>query len=484
MTGMIDRGSQGYEKDSAYTDHFGLNVSYYYHEDRSLPINLLSKKAMAEVNLELDPHAISSFLTFRYPIGKRTMFRQFGRVPFGGVEDGNGSRLKQWVPAFSTIDPSFEKACEVTEKLLLNSLESLLNQQVAAGDEPIAVPLSGGVDSSLITAMIRHLYPDADLRTYSAGFYGDDEFEYARIVADHCNSTHSEKVLGKDDYIGPDSLLRPLIAFKGEPLHPNEIALAEVERIAKTEGCTMAVCGEGADDIFGGYGQNLRMYLDYQGSWPMETDTDRTSDIRGFFSFFLDNYRYFSKEDRRFFVREEHLKDDIDLLMECMPSFEVPKDIRDAVFYFIQKAHTPGLITRGANAMRFNGLEPGFPFIDPSLVNYVNSLPFEFKVAWKSPEHEEKAMSSGLSFRGISEKFDIPKYILKKIAEKYIPHDIIYRQKKGFPVPFGQWMKDVTDWPLRQDIFRTTDLSGTSGWKKFMLINLNTFLEDFIPSDL
>jgi len=186
-------------------------------------------------------------------------------------------------------------------------------------------------------------------------------------------------------------------------------------------------------------------------------------------------------KDRQRVIRDRYLTDDLDILMASLPPAGMPADLRNAVFYFIQKIHTPGLITRGANAMRFNSLDPGFPFCDPRRGEYVNSLPFDYKIAWKSREDERRAAGEGMNFREISEKMDIPKYILKKVAEKYLPHEIIYRKKKGFPVPFEKWLGGLDSWPLDPGVFRTDDISGFSGWKKFMLINLDTFIQEFSP---
>ena len=325
--------------------------------------------------------------------------------------------------------------------------------------------MSGGVDSSLIVALCRKLLPDVELFTYSAGFYGEDEFEYSRLVAQELDTNHKEKILYKEDYIGKNSLLIPLIKHKGEPLHPNEIALANIERIAKRDGCDIFLCGEGADDIFGGYGQNFRMYMNYK-------------NIKPFFKFFLENYRYFTIEEKNFLLHSDYNIDDYEILMNVLNQNEIPKDIKNYVPYFTQKVHTIGLITRGYNAMSFNNLTPGFPFINMELVNFVNSIPFKYKVKWK--DKNSKKQATGLNFREISEYLDIPKFILKKLAEKYLPNKIIYRPKYGFPVPFDLWFEELKEWDLHEEIFKSNDLSKLNGWKKFMIINLNTFFNEFI----
>ena len=436
---------------------FGEHTIFYINNDLKRNSDNLTGLVAQHGFRKFSPRGISSYLTFRYPIGDLTMFEGYNRLP-AATRVKDGSVETYWYPDFTEVAVSFDDALARVEALLTESMKTLTK------GKKVAIPLSGGVDSSLILALYRKIFPDEKAYTYSAGFYGDDEFEYSRLAAEEFGSIHREKILHKEDYVGDDSLLRPLIEHKGEPLHPNEIALAEVERMAREDGCDIAVCGEGSDDIFGGYGQNLRMYLNYANDKP-------------FFNYFLDNYRYFSLDDRAAVVRDEYLVDDFDLLNEYMPDSEMPADIKNKVFYFTQKIHTPGLIIRGSNAMRFNGLQEGFPYLYDKLVDFVNSLPFDYKVHWKSADHEARA--GELSFRDMSEKLDVPKYILKKLAEKYLPHKIIYRPKYGFPVPFDKWFGDLKEWPLDPEIFKTTDISGLNGWKKFMTINLNACIEIF-----
>ena len=442
-------------------DIFGAQEGYYVvHVDNVETFSTLSAKVLHDGYRKLDPLGITSFLTFRYPIGNLTMFSDYKTVP-PGTKLVDGVPVYYWHPRFPCSDVPFDVAMEHIRELLIKSIKLLTD-----GKKKIGITI-GGMDSSLICAVTRELYPSRELHTYSVGFEGaTDDFEYARTVAKQYNAFHKDITLTKDDYVGQDSLLRSLILQKGAPLHPNELALAYAEREAVTDGCEIVLCGEGADDIFGGYGQNLRMYMNYTHEMP-------------YTEFLLNNYRYFSLEDRSLLVRDKYLVDDIALLDGIMQSEDAPSDIKDLMFYFIQQVHTVGLITRGANAMRSNGLPPGFPYIYRPLVDYANSLPFEYKVHWKSARDELEAQH--MYFRDISEGKDIPKYILKKLAERYLPHNAVYRPKCAFPVPFERWFKNVTEWPLDEGIFRTSDISHLSGWKKFMIINLNAFIEEFRP---
>jgi len=439
------------------SSQFGLKIFYYYKGFRNFTNNLADSILKNKFEM-FSPYGISSFFTFRFPIGNFTMFKDYYKIPCGS-ELKDKSVNTYWYPRFTPIQITLEKALDKIENLLLESIRNLVKEK-----DKIGFAMSGGVDSSLIVALSRKLFPDTPLYTYSAGFYGEDEFEYSRLVAQKLETIHTEKILNKEDYIGKNSLLVPLIKNKGEPLHPNEIALANIEKEAKKDGCDIVMCGEGADDIFGGYGQNFRMYINYIQGEP-------------FFKFFLDNYRYFSKEDKDYLLKDDYNIDDFKILMMTLKKNEFPKEIKNFVPYFTQKVHTIGLITRGINAMHFNELPPGFPFINMKLVNFVNSLPFNLKIRWKDKGSKKKAQ--GLNFRDISEKLDVPKFCLKKLAEKYLPYNIIYRPKYGFPVPFDYWFEDLNEWDLNDEIFKTKDISRLNGWKKFMVINLNTFINEF-----
>jgi len=397
-----------------YSDEFGLVQCFYHEADRSVIIDDLGSYIKKKGFPGFSANGMTSFMTFRYPVHGFTMFNGMKRVPYGFAMDDDGEIHKKWAPRFPEKPVNFETASGEVERHLLESVKKLKLDQY----KKVAVMVSGGLDSSLIVALVRKLFPKKDIYTYAAGFYGDDEFQYARKIAETYETIHSEVMLYRDDYIGERSLLRLLVEFKAEPLHPNELALAYCERKASEDGCEIGLCGEGADDIFGGYGKNFRMYIDWE----------HNGRDRQFLEFFLDNYRYYSMEDRNRIIRQEYLVNDIELVLECLDSSEVPNELFNYAIYFTQRFHTPGLITRGANAMRFNNLIPAFPYIDPELVDYVNSLPFDYKVHWKSEEEKKSALTARLNRDEITEKLDTPKYILKKVAEKYLPHHCCPKQ--------------------------------------------------------
>jgi len=132
-------------------------------------------------------------------------------------------------------------------------------------DVPLGALLSGGLDSSLIVANMCKINMSTSerIKTYSIGFgvEGYDESYYAQLVADHCGVDHLSLTLGQDDYM---ERLRRAIIQKDAPLSiPHEIALMNVCSELKKH-TTVVISGEGADELFGGYGRVQRSPMDFK----------------------------------------------------------------------------------------------------------------------------------------------------------------------------------------------------------------------------
>lgn len=436
------------------SDLFGMN-NLFIRENKVF--NGLSKEIVNNGFSDFSPAGLSLFLSFRYPVLGTTMFSNILRIdcPFDCNQMGFSTNTKD----------SLEAAKERIETMLLDSV-----QKHVGNAKRIGILLSGGLDSSLLCAMCARLYPDREIYSYSIGFKGDDEFEYSSKVSQQFNTKHYKKVLQKNDFFGEDSLLKSLIKQKAAPLHPNELPLAIAGSKARLDLCDCVLCGEGSDDIFGGYGQLLRMYLTYNGN---------TLD---FYKQIMNEYRYFSIEKITKLLRDEYIVSDIEIIKKAFIDSETPHNLPDYMLYFIQRIHTRGLVERAANALLFSGFRPSFVYLDSALVSYVNSLPFAYKVQFRDGVRQEcieRELNSN-GYRSLSDNLDIPKFILKLIAKDYLSDEIIYRRKKGFPVPFNLWDKNENfSFNLNQNIFKTKDISFLNGWEKFMIYNLNCFIEIF-----
>jgi asparagine synthase (glutamine-hydrolysing) len=217
------------------------------------------------------------------------------------------------------------------------------------------------------------------------------------------------------------------LKFKDEPIGvPNEVALYLLFKEIK-KSATVVLAGEGADEIFGGYGGIFRAPFDYMRGIIVGEE-------KNFVDFFLEKYGYFTEEDMSI-MREgcnvsfrEHFKE---LFDNC------PRDFYNKISYVFLKLHLPGLLLRSDVSSMANAIESRVPFLDHNLVQSVYSLPFDYKNKFKDlPSFKE---SVGLSSKEISEKYDIPKHMLKEIAKDSLPEEIIKREKQGFPLPLNKW---------------------------------------------
>lgn len=364
--------------------------------------------------MKFNAQDITSFLTFRYPISSLKNYKY------------------PYTSSFKEILIAFDTAKAQTESLLLASVKNLMEKS----DRP-AVMISGGLDSILMVALMKYLNPYKKIRLYTAFFNRNPDMVRAKDAAQLFNLLHSFVKIYPNDYIIRNKYLTPLIQLKREPLHPNEIALAKIESMAEKDGCDTVFCGEGADAVFGGYDKLLTFHKKFPRN----------------FSSFLAFYRYFSYKDREI-IQPKYLTDDEIMIYNFWGNSGGYSGFRNMIHYFIQKFHTPGLLKRGINAAKYNNLDIAFPYIDKDLFSFVNSLPFEYKI-----------------FGATS------KYILREIALKYISSRFAYAKKYPFPVPFERWLKNTDEWDLNKKLFLSNNISNFSGWHKWMLINLNTWME-------
>ena len=111
------------------------------------------------------------------------------------------------------------------------------------------------------------------------------------------------------------------------------------------------------------------------------------------------------------------------------------------VLYMFQSKHLKCLLDRLDTMTMASGIEARVPFLDHELIEFINTVPFEYKIKWKSNFH--KILSLGSTSETYAEKNDINKYLLRKLSQKYVPKKISTAKKLGFPVPLNEWIKDI-----------------------------------------
>lgn len=413
-------------------------------------IQILLKTKLIEKKVNLD--AVSSYLSFRNPIGVGSYFENITEV-----EPGEIVTIKKSLDKFFYWQiPLNDNDQDIGEKFYIDSTINLLKNVVKehmVSDVPIGSLLSGGLDSSLLTVLMNK----NNLKTFSASFYGKgyDEIEFANIISKKIDSEHTNIVLDSNSYIDKLNLN---IEKKCTPLSiPHEIALNELfKKIKKYTKVVMS--GEGADELFGGYGRVQSSGFDFKKIVFIKKYLPKSlqglalkiagssnynwQDYKSQLDHFFDIYSWFSPIGKKNILSKYFLTEiSDDKKSKEFWSNEFNKihnlDEYNKIFYIFQKHHLRCLLDRLDFHSMASGVEARVPFCDHRLVEHVMAIPFKYKIKWRSILHKVSGLFRN-SFEN-SENLDVSKYLLRKCATGLVPTMIIKRKKKGFPVPLDEW---------------------------------------------
>ena len=401
--------------------------------------------------------AVSSYLSYRYELGEETLFKNIYKLLPGHymlVKDSKMGINQYW-----DIDMSKQKSKSLSyyKKEIKKMLEKSVRQRMIS-DVPLGAFLSGGLDSSVIVALMAK-QSSKRVKTFSIGFKEEEfnEFDYSRQVAKMYNTEHKEILISLEDYM---KTMKLLIKFKDLPLGvPNEVPLYLMSKELKKD-ITVVLSGEGADEIFSGYGRIYRSPLDYKKLKMMKylPDFIKKSLFRQFalkygnrqfnseIEHFLFNYSYFPLEEKKFIFNNNMnriIKNDEFLKKIFEEHFEKAKDksYYEKIWYVFEKLHLPGLLQRVDCTTMAASVEARVPFVDDhNLVQFMFTVPSKYKMKWKS--FIDIVLSFNETSDIISEKRDTTKYILRETFKNLLPNEIVKRKKKGFPVPLDSWFRE------------------------------------------
>lgn len=506
-------------------DRLGIKPLYFEKDEDNFIFSseIKSILKLSKNERELNINAVSSYLSFRYPILDDTFFKGINSLApahYIKITRDSFETFEYWNVCKKFDEQQEDKGEEFYISEINRILESAVKYRMIS-DVPFGAFLSGGVDSSVITAIMSKNSTDK-IKTFTIGFNEKNynEFKYANIVAKKYNTEHQEIILSGKDYI---NTMESLIEFKDAPLSvPNEVPLYLMSKELK-KFITVVLSGEGADEIFGGYGRIFRSPYDYErikeiDSLELSHEEKRhlsenfikkygTMIFQNEISHFMQIYSYTSFEDKRELLNNEIELYNIEkkLINKFMSYFDELKDksYYNKIMYTFEKIHLVGLLHRVDMTTMATSVEARVPFVDHRLVELSFSIPIKYKLKWKSDS--DKKESKILMSDKISENYDIPKYILKKAFEDKLPDEILYRKKVGFPVPLNSWFggsfnkyakrillskrakgrmlynnENIKKWLNDSSLLKEHD----NAMKIWMLINLELFLKRYFDDNV
>jgi asparagine synthase (glutamine-hydrolysing) len=430
-------------------DRLGKKPLYYSFINGSLLFASELKAIMLypSFSRKVDPLSLMKYLFFEFIPSPHTIFMDAKKIPAACylIWDKKGIKVTQY---WSPCDPKNEEKnlSEVEAELKMMELLKKSVKRRLVSDVPLGVFLSGGIDSSAITALAQKEVP-VRIKTFSIGFEDPtfDESKYASLVSKHIGTEHHEQTMTPTDLL---NIVPNLPDILDEPMADASILPTYLLSKFTRSHVTVALGGDGGDELFAGYPTYLahkfaRPYERFLGfSQPISTFLANllpVSDDNISFDFkvkkFLSGINYlhgvrnsiwlgsFSlSENEKVLSPGIHAHFNRDRLVEEIFLYEKECPYKDPLtklqYLDLRLYLQESILVKVDRASMACSLEVRAPFLDHELVEFIMGLPSRWKL---------KGLTS--------------KYILKKVMGSWLPDEVIHRPKKGFGIPIAKWVK-------------------------------------------
>jgi asparagine synthase (glutamine-hydrolysing) len=382
-------------------DRLGIKPLYYTVKAGSFIFGSEIKSLFEHpaVNIQVEPNSILEYLFCTSILNGKTMFRDIATLPAGHtmvVKNGIYEIIEYWDVKLEDCQNDTTPAEHFKERIF-----DLLNDSVRLrlmSDVPYGSLLSGGLDSSLISALAS-TNVDRPLKTFSIEFEENvrmnrsaSDTEFANLMATAFHTEHREFILPGSDYT---DIHEKVVRQIEKPVELTSPSLYLLHKNLK-DYITVVLSGEGADELFGGYFfflEEARANLLTEFPWAP----------------YFDEISELINDDMK---KETGFRENIiDSLNKLFNKFKTDDFINRVLYLFI-KVYLLEMLERQDKASMAWGVETRVPFLDHRLVEYVANIPSRYKI-----------------------KDDIEKYILKESFRNFIPSAVLDRKKKPFPFP-------------------------------------------------
>jgi asparagine synthase (glutamine-hydrolysing) len=430
-------------------DRAGVKPLNYYFKDGlflfSSELKSFHENSGFEKNINKD--ALALYLKYGYILEPYSIFEHTHKLQAGhylelNIQNSKLSIHKYWdvVDSYNKpkLDISENEAIVETEKLLKSACEYRM-----VSDVPVGMFLSGGYDSSVVTALLQHERKEK-LKTFTIGFKekGFDEAPYAKQIAKHLGTNHTEFYCTAKDAL---EIIPKLCEIYDEPFGDSSaIPTTLVSQIAKKQ-VSVSLSADGGDEIFGGYGKytGITKKLDtfakipnivkpilakalkqnivhksaekFAGMFEAKTRCERFADILSHDEKqMLKETGQFTKKQLAEVLNYKH--------KELFTNFDtnIQSDRLSNLLAIDYKTYmVDDILHKVDRATMSVSLEGREPLLDHRIIEFVAQLPSDMKI-----------------------KNGDKKWLLKQITHKYLPKEMMDRPKQGFGVPIQEWFKD------------------------------------------
>ena len=422
-------------------DRFGIKPLYYSYENGNFvfasEIKALSKSGL--IKEEINPMGINLFLlqgsiSPPYTIYKKIFSLEPGHFLTFNLDSITKKCYYSLTNAF--LDNSLENE-NITEEEAIKKVHSCLVETIKyhlVSDVPVGVFLSGGIDSSSIVALVDEaIHKSKSIKTVSVIFPGTDydESGYARQVAQKFNTEHNEVEISDKDL---KRHLTKIFYYMDQPTIDGVNSYFVSWATAKT-GLKVALSGLGGDEVFFGYStftQIPKIYyfskifsfvplsnkiagLAFRDSVDLKAKACSMLSSNSLSEIYYCYRGLFTKDQIKWLLTPDFSISDIE--------FNLPAELKDyhsQISFLELTNYMPNQLLRDTDVFSMaNSIEVRVPFLDHKLVELLARIPVKYKI-----------------------NGDIPKRLLVKSIGNKLPHEIVYRKKRGFNFPFDSWMRN------------------------------------------
>ena len=435
-------------------DRAGVKPLYYYHHDGLFMFASELKSFHKNPNFkkDIDMQGLNLFFKYGYILEPFSIFKFTRKLKSGHYIEYNLinnqiRETKYWDVADTynkkKLDISFKDASLEMERLLKSAF-----QYRTVSDVPVGVFLSGGYDSSIVTAILQK-NSQKKIKTFTVGFDDQNvnEANYAKDVANFLQTEHYEYYCSKNDAL---EIFPKLANIYDEPFgDPSSIPTVLLSNFARKH-VTVSLSADGGDEIFGGYSKYLTV-TKYRGILK------GNENLRIITNFFLEKIKFenfpFLKNIKNFnskyafikaltknknpielmkilsyifsdveinkLFRSENVNNIITNYENNIINFENNDDLNILLAVDFKTYLSDNILVKVDRATMNSSLEGREPLLDHRIIEFCSLLPSDFKI-----------------------KKNISKFLLKDISHKYVPEKFLNRPKMGFVPPLFQWLKN------------------------------------------
>lgn len=433
-----------------YRDRVGVKPLYFADTPEGFFFGS-EMKALYEFpfNKSVKLSSVSDYFRFGYISENKTMFNEVNKVPPGcflHFQDEHIKIIRYWNLGDEILhDPGQKTEIQWLEELEATMISAFKYRMVS--DVPVGVFLSGGIDSSLVAAILQKHY--GTINTFTIGFHEKkfNEAVHAKRIATILKTTHKEQILGMDDGKG---IMHQFYDIFDEPFADSSgIPTSLVASLAKKSGIKVVLSADGGDELFGGYGRYHDFSLLYRkvNKIPSGIRNLVAHTLGYIIPEFIRNHVYAENIEHKLYKVEELLRHrSVKEFYEGMLANQAHGEIKNIMGSSFVKEHSnewqyqnlkpaeqmmlwdfssylpDDLLVKVDRATMFHSIEGREPFLDHRLVTLAYQMPLNMKI--RNGQH---------------------KYALRKILSNYIPLHEFERPKQGFNIPLFEWFEKDFD---------------------------------------